>query len=241
MRCENWGGLEACITGGPDREGGGNGPVVVLMHGFGAPGDDLVSLWRMLDVPEKTRFVFPAAPLSLDLGFGESRAWWMLDMERLTRERTSGNWKKLAKEIPVGLQPAREQVLHLLNEVEQKLMVTSEQIVLGGFSQGAMLACDLILRTDRPFAGLVLMSASIIAEDEWIPLISNRKGMPVFQSHGLDDPLLSYEMAQQLRDELLSGGLEVEWIEFRGGHEIPIPVLERLGLFIQKVFKPKVI
>ncbi|MDR4500552.1 MAG: hypothetical protein MRJ96_03745 [Nitrospirales bacterium] len=36
-------GLQVRIAGGNDREGGGTGPVVVLLHGFGAPGDDLVA------------------------------------------------------------------------------------------------------------------------------------------------------------------------------------------------------
>ena len=223
------------MTGGTDRQGGGNGPVVVLMHGFGAPGDDLVNLWRMLDVPEETRFVFPAAPLSLNLGFGESRAWWMLDMERLARERESGRWDELSKEVPTGLEAAHQKGVAFLDELEERFQVTPEQILFGGFSQGAMLACDIVLRNGRPFAGLVLMSGTFIARDEWIPLISNRKGLQAFQSHGSDDPILSFNAALKLRDALLSGGLNLEWIEFRGGHEIPFRVLEQLGVFIRKV------
>src|SRR5947209_15886119 len=40
-------GLRVRWAGGDDREGGGDGPLVILMHGFGAPGDDLVPLWRV--------------------------------------------------------------------------------------------------------------------------------------------------------------------------------------------------
>jgi predicted esterase len=52
----------------------------VLLHGFGAPGDDLLPLAEALDLP--VRFVFPAAPLELGMGgfYGDSRAWWMLDL-----------------------------------------------------------------------------------------------------------------------------------------------------------------
>ena len=50
MRIEQWGGLTVRIAGGIDRKGGGDGPVIVLMLGFGAPGDDLVALHRVLDV-----------------------------------------------------------------------------------------------------------------------------------------------------------------------------------------------
>jgi phospholipase/carboxylesterase len=73
--------LDVCITGGIDREGGGSGPVVVLMHGFGAPADDLVSLWRVIDVPREVRFVFPAAPLEpAEFAAYGGRAWWPIDV-----------------------------------------------------------------------------------------------------------------------------------------------------------------
>jgi phospholipase/carboxylesterase len=65
MRDETYGGLRVRVTGGRDRRGGGDGPLVVLMHGFGAPGDDLVPLARGLDVPSEVRFAFPEAPLDL--------------------------------------------------------------------------------------------------------------------------------------------------------------------------------
>ncbi|RMH33602.1 MAG: hypothetical protein D6690_11680 [Nitrospirae bacterium] len=236
MRRDIIAGLETVITGGPDREGGGDGPLVVLLHGFGAPGDDLVPLWRMLDVPESVRFVFPSGPLRLSMGMGDSRAWWMLDMDRLIRERTSGNWMTLIKEVPEGLGAAREQVARFVAELEHRLAVAPQHMLLGGFSQGAILACDLVLRSEQPFAGMILLSGTIIAYDEWMSRIPARRGMPVFQSHGTDDPILAYEVAQQLREAFRAGGLEVEWHEFRGGHEIPLLVLERLGLFIRRVF-----
>ena len=161
----------------------------------------------------------------------------MLDMERLTYQRAQGNWDELIREVPVGLNTAREQVGKLLHEVENQMKVSPPQILIGGFSQGAMLACDLILRTERSFAGLVVLSGSIIAKDEWAPLISTHQGLRVFQSHGVDDPLLACTVAQQLRDRLRDGGLDVEWHEFRGGHEIPMHVLEQLGQFIRTVWK----
>src|SRR5580704_2280770 len=51
MKLVKLGDLDARVTGGSDREGGGDGPVVVLLHGFGAPGDDLVPLGRVLAAP----------------------------------------------------------------------------------------------------------------------------------------------------------------------------------------------
>ena len=235
MRHEHWAGLDVCITGGLDRQGSGEGPLVVLLHGFGAPGDDLVALWRYLKVPDDVRFLFPAAPLNLDMGFGDARAWWMLDMERVTQARAQGQWDELSQEIPRGLPIARTQMQDVLSLAIESLSVPSQSLVLGGFSQGAMLSTDLILHSDIPFAGLALLSSTLIAKHEWLTRLPNRQGLPVFQSHGTDDPILAFSMAQQLRDHIKTAGLPVSWVEFRGGHEIPIQVLEGLGRFLQSV------
>ena len=226
------------ITGGLDRQGSGEGPLVVLLHGFGAPGDDLVALWNYLNVPDEVRFLFPAAPLRLDMGFGDARAWWMLDMERVMKARAQGQWDELSQEIPRGLPPARNQILDLLALATESLSVPPQSLVLGGFSQGAMLSTDLVLHSDIPFAGLVLLSGTLIAKHEWLTRLPNREGLPVFQSHGTEDPILAFSMAQQLRDHIDKAGLPVSWIEFPGGHEIPIPVLQELGTFLQSSLYP---
>ena len=234
MRLERLGGLLVRLTGGSDGRGGGDGPVVVLLHGFGAPGDDLVSLWPALNVPRGTRFLFPEAPLSLHLGFGESRAWWMLDLERRNRDIAAGRARDLSREVPNGLAEARARMMALLDEAQRRLGADPKQVLLGGFSQGAMLACDLVLRTDWPFAGLALLSGTLIAKEEWVPLMPKRRGLLVLQSHGSQDPLLPLFLAEQLRDLLAQAGLAVEWVGFRGGHEIPDLVIARLGTFIRK-------
>jgi len=235
MRTEKFGGLQCWITGGNDRRGGGQGPVVVLLHGFGAPGNDLVPLWQEIEASAGTRFVFPEAPLSLNLGFGESRAWWVLDIERRNREIAAGRARDLSREVPIGMAEARVRVITLLDEVERRLSASPRKTVIGGFSQGAMLACDVALRTDRPLAGLVLLSASLLAQDEWVPLMPKRRGLPVLQSHGMADPILPTFMAEQLRDLLSQAGLPVQWVGFRGGHEIPAVALNKLGIFLRQV------
>ena len=239
MRQEHWAGLDVCITGGLDRQGSGEGPLVVLLHGFGAPGDDLVALWRYLNVPDEVRFLFPVAPMQLDMGFGDARAWWMLDMERIAQARAQGQWDELSQEVPRGLPPARKQILDLLALATETLSVQPGSLVLGGFSQGAMLSTDVVLHSDIPFAGLALLSSSLIAKHEWLARLPNRKDLPVFQSHGTADPILACSMAQQLRYHIQTAGLPVSWAEFQGGHEIPVQVLEGLGTFIQAVLYPE--
>ena len=233
MRQEKVGGLTVRMTGGIDGRGGGNGPVVVLLHGFGAPGDDLVVLGEYLDAPAGTRFLFPEAPLSMPVGYGNARAWWMIDMARIQADRAAGRIRDLSSEVPVGLVQVRERVVSLLDELHHKVGADPKKAILGGFSQGAMLACDAVLRSDRPYAGLIQLSGTLLAKQEWGPLLLKRRSLPVFQSHGTQDPILPYVMAERLRDEFVRAGLKVEWLPFRGGHEIPEPVLRKLGQFIQ--------
>jgi phospholipase/carboxylesterase len=237
MRIAQLGGLTIHLCGGTDGKGGGNGPVVILLHGFGAPGNDLVSLADVLNVPTGTRFVFPEGPLTLSFGPRDARAWWLIDMARIAQDQTAGRIRDPSNEIPKGLTPARATMLGFLKEVEHTFNVDPRKTVLGGFSQGAMLTCDAMLHTDRPYAGLVQLSGNLLAQPIWSPLMPKRKGLPVFQSHGMQDEILPYVGAERLRDTLGQSGLAVDWHKFRGGHEIPEPVLQRLGVFLAKVLR----
>lgn len=228
------GGLKVRLTGGSDGAGGGDGPLVVLLHGFGAPGDDLVPLAGVLDAAEGTRWLFPEGPLSLDTGFGDSRAWWLIDMARVQADRAAGRVRDLSSEIPPGLALARERLLRFLAALPGQLPVDYQRTIIGGFSQGAMLACDVVLHSDYPFAGLVQLSGNLLAGSMWVPLMPRRKGLPVYQSHGTVDDLLPYVGAERLRDAFERAGLAVEWHGFRGGHEIPESVLKSLGGFLRR-------
>lgn len=237
MREERLAGLTVRMTGGIDGQGRGDGPAVILLHGFGAPGDDLIQLGDVIPAPPGTRFFFPAAPLAMPIEFGESLAWWMLDLERRHRESAVGLYRDLSCELPVGLSEARERLMAVLDELARRYEVDAARMVLGGFSQGAMLACDVALRVTRPPAGLVLLSGALIARDEWEPLVAKRRGLQVFISHGRHDPILPALGAEQLRDLLCRSGVGVEWVSFEGSHEIPEPVLIRLAGFLQRTLE----
>ncbi len=236
MKKTRIGSLDVILAGGSDREGGGDGPVVILLHGFGAPGEDLVGLWRVMDVPQGTRFVFPAALLSLAAeGYPAGRAWWRIDMAAIQRGDP-----RLTTEVPVGLDAARAAVLAVVDHVENDWKVPASKIVLGGFSQGAMLATDVALRRNVPgsaFAGVAVLSGTLIAAAQWTALLETmpKPPPPFFQSHGIADPILPFPLAELFRDTLRKAGVDVSWSPFRGGHEIPPTVLEELGRFLTRV------
>lgn len=237
MKTVKLGALDAVVVGGsdPERSGGGDGPVVVLLHGFGAPGTDLVGLWRVLDVPRGTRFVFPAAPLELagPYAMGDARAWWMIDMVALDRMMREGRQRDLSSAMPEGIEEARAAVISLLDAVEETMKPSS--LLLGGFSQGAMLSLDVALHDPRALAGLALFSGTLLGESVWVPKMGSRTGLPVVQSHGAFDPLLPFALAESLRDHMSAAGLEVDFVPFRGAHEIPPVAVQRFGALAQRV------
>jgi phospholipase/carboxylesterase len=209
----NFGGL-ACRVLGPESASN----TCVLLHGFGAPGDDLVSLGDHLG--GNTRYVFPAAPLAPPEMYG-GRAWWMIDLAALEADLRRGGRRDRSAEIPDGLVAARTAMLAALDAIQARYAVPDDRLVLGGFSQGAMLSLDVALHRDRPLAGLALMSGTLIAETEWTPRLPTLAGVPVVMSHGRADPLLPFAVAETLRDKLTAAGANVTWVPFSGGHEIP--------------------
>jgi phospholipase/carboxylesterase len=233
-------GIPVCIAGGADREGGGDGPLVVLLHGYGAPGEDLVPLYRQLQVASDVRFAFPAAPLDLgkELGrqYAGARAWWMIDLSVFEATAHGEPRADRSAAVPEGLPAARDAVTRVVSALQQELGASPKTTVIGGFSQGAMLSLDVALRATEKPAALALMSGSIVAGAEWTPLFPSLSGLPVFQSHGRSDPLLPFATAEKLKGLLEGAGASVRFVEFAGGHTITSGVLAGLNDLVLQVF-----
>ena len=212
---------------------------VVLMHGYGAPGDDLVAMAGAIDAPAGTTFVFPEAPLALSdpsMPFvGEPRAWWPIDIGRYERAIRQGTLQDLIKDVPEGMAEARAAVLGMLDALEGETKATGARLVIGGFSQGSMIATDVVLRSTRAFAGLVVLSGTLLASSHWLPGLASRKGLPVFQSHGTEDPILPFPIAQALHQAFVDAELASAFLAFDGGHGIPPNVMRDLGRWLTQL------
>lgn len=208
---------------------------VVLCHGYGAPGDDLVPLGEELasrlppELAVATRFYFPEAPHAAD-GVGFGRAWWQLDPEILMALQYGGprDTSRSRASAPPGLAPARRQLFSLLEAVTGQTGLPHARVVVGGFSQGAMLATDVALRLEEAPASLVVLSGTLLCEAQWQRACAARPSLPVFASHGQQDPILPFSEAEALVSLLRGAGLPVHFEPFRGGHEIPGAVLRAL-------------
>ena len=108
------------------------------------------------------------------------------------------------------------------------------RVLLGGFSQGAMLATDVALRLEEAPLGLVALSGTLLVEDVWAPKAKARAGLHVFQTHGRNDPILSFLAATWLHELFVSSGMQVELHPFDGGHTIHPDAMVKLGEFIAR-------
>ena len=132
---------------------------------------------------------------------------------------------------PEGMESVSQNMADWVSELSERHGV----VHLGGFSQGAMLACDVVFcQSVRP-ASLLLLSGTLVAEKRWTAALGSRPlvRFPVFQSHGEVDPLLGFIQALGLRQFLEERGFAVEFHRFHGGHEIPPPVLTALRTFLK--------
>jgi phospholipase/carboxylesterase len=235
-----WGGLNCYVVHNLPAE---TQPrlAVVLCHGYGASGRDLVGLAQPLLLPEvgladRLALIFPEAPLDLaGQGMPGGKAWWHIDLDRLINRPTPELLDKFRRASPAGLLESRTMLLRLFDEAARHFSLTADRFVLGGFSQGAMLTTDVALRLKKAPAGLCILSGALINEAEWRPLASERGPLTVLQSHGKYDSILPFPMAGALRDLLLEAGAEVDFLAFAGDHEIPAAVLHRMTQFVRRL------
>lgn len=209
--------------------------IVVLNHGFGASGDDLVDLgpWLMeFSEPIETgcQFVFPSAPVDMGpLGLPGGRAWWPINMAQLAEINQTRDYDQLTALQPAGMLAASEQLSGTVRQLLQRMDLPESSLVLGGFSQGAMVSTDVVLRHQLQPALLTLFSGTLLCRDEWQRFAERHPGCRVLQSHGLYDPLLPMAPARQLNQILSRNGFDAEFTEFAGQHSIPVEVLQRFA------------
>ncbi len=197
-------------------------PLVILMHGFGSNMGDLASLAPAIN---RTGYVyaFPNAPIRMEMGFGaEGYAWTSL---------SGGDRTRLAA-------LAEKKLSGFFEEVLNPAGVGPRSAVLGGFSQGGMMAYRLGLESPHAFKGLAILSSRLDG-DEHIP---DKKGegpeQSIFISHGTQDTMIPVEDGRRARSLLTARGYAPEYREYEMGHEISAEVLADFREWLHRVLPP---
>ena len=209
-----------------------SGPVrgtMLLLHGLGASGSDLLPLAEELrgNYVRDVRFVLPEAPcLPVSINGGLTMPAWydILGLDLASQEDAA------------GIQEASRQLRGLL-EAEEARGVAAGRIVLAGFSQGGALALYTGLRMPRKLAGIAMLSgylplgASLAAE-----LTSAGRETPILMQHGSLDPVVAPILAERSRELLEQVGCHPLWQSYLMPHAILPEQVEKLGAWLRDRF-----
>ena len=192
--------------------------LVVVIHGYGADGNDLIGLgaeWRAL-LPGAA-FVAPHAPEPcVEAGMG--RQWFFID-----RSDPAARWR--------GANAAGPILDHFLDQELARTGVEPQRLVLVGFSQGAMMALHVGLRRAVAPAAIVAYSGMVIGPEHLATEITCAP--PVLLVHGDADPVVPFESLAAARNALAAAGVPCQWHVAAGvGHGIDAVGLQRGGAFI---------
>ena len=185
---------------------------LVLLHGRGADEHDLYPLLDALDPERRLRGLTPGGPLSLPPG---GRHWYQLGGFPTPDAETF--W------------PSFEALGELLDGLQQPL-------VLGGFSQGAVMSYALGLgrgREKRPAALMPLSGFMPVVEGLELDL-GGLEGYPVAIAHGSLDPVISVEWSRAARDTLTAAGANVSYSEAPLPHTIDPRIIPQLRDFVAR-------
>jgi phospholipase/carboxylesterase len=202
---------------------------ILMLHGFGASCEDLAPLAPYLDPQNQWNWLFPNGIKEVVLGPHMSgRAWFPIRMADIEAAAMRGEVVDFADVLPDGMAEARDRLTSFLNTMR----LNPKDLVIGGFSQGAMMSVEITAHLPADIRGLILFSGTLINRQAWVAKLPLRNNVPFFQSHGRSDPLLGFQHAERLYQELLKAKLKGKFVGFDGGHEIPLPVVKEAKDFI---------
>jgi len=194
--------------------------LVILLHGYGSNGDDLISLapyWR--EALPTTAFVSPNAPEPCPGAPGGYQWWALTSTDRGSRSEGA------ARAAPV---------LDAFIDAElARHGLTEAQLALVGFSQGTMMALQVGPRRRRQLAGIVGYSG-MLADEAGLAAATTRP--PILLIHGDADPMIPVAALHQAKAALTRHGFEVEsHVSPNLGHSIDLPGLQLGGRFLARV------
>jgi phospholipase/carboxylesterase len=205
----------------PPRSGKRPSRLVILLHGLGADGNDLIGLapyWAPL-LPE-AEFLSPNAPFPCDMApYGYQ---WFSSQDRSDEARLA------------GVRAAAPILDAFIDEALEERGLEDRDLTLVGFSQGTMMALFVGLRREQPVAGIVGFSGRLIAPE--LLETELRARPPVLLVHGTEDPLVPYSSLAEAKSALDGLGVPVDTLTCpRIGHSIDENGLRRGAAFLKEV------
>ncbi len=194
-----------------------------LHHGRGSWEGDLIPLADAFDPGRRLHVIAPRAPLRIEEAPGFH--WYAVP--------------RVGYPDPSTFATSKQELADFHDDQLERIAVSPDRAVLGGFSMGAVMSFALGLSSDRPKpAGILAMSGFIpvLDDNSWQPDLDRRGSVPVFLGHGTLDPVIDFGFAEIAKSKLEKAGLPFDFVEFDGGHEIVpeevAPIRQWLGRVI---------
>ncbi len=175
-------------SGTPPRQ------IVVLLHGYGADGADLIDLGRYwADAMPDALFVAPNAPNRCG-GNPFGYEWFPLQVDRI-----AGRIEGAREAAPV--------IRQFLDDLWAQTGLGAADTFLVGFSQGAMMALNVGTAAESPLKGIVAFSGALVTADDFGA--SGHARPPVVLIHGELDQVVDPQLSRDAETALKSAGFDV--------------------------------
>ena len=205
--------------------GDGPFPLVVALHGWGSNAHDLLGLAPVLNRGELL-VLSPQGPVTFPIAQGVPGHGWF----DLTREGPPD---------PSEIKQAADLVEAFVEAATARYPVDPRKRVLLGFSQGGVLAYELALRNPSAWAGVAALSSWLPEELVRAAGSPSLETLPVFVTHGTQDPMIPVERAQESRERLNTLGALLTYREHEMEHEVrPEALRDLVGWLDGKVLNP---
>jgi phospholipase/carboxylesterase len=194
-----------------------NPPILVLLHGLGADEHDLMGLAGELD--PRLLVVSIRAPLD----YGGGYAWFEIQWD--------ANGVRIFPEQALA---SRDLLIETLRSLPAALGVEPSLVLLGGFSQGAMMSFGVAMAAPDLITGVISMSGRLLPEFVPAKRLPGTADLPFLVQHGTEDQVLPVEGSRQLRDRLEEIGCELTYREYPMAHEISMRSLADVRRWIDE-------
>ncbi len=195
---------------------------VIWLHGLGADGHDFEPIVAQLGLNKNTRirFIFPhapAIPVSINGGY-VMPAWYDIRQNDLGIEHDAA-----------GIADS-QRAISLLIEQQQMHGIASNRIVLAGFSQGAAMALHIGLQQNEALAGIIALSGYLLLPDTLqARLRDGAKQTPLLMAHGINDPVVPFELGENACHTLKKLDFDVQWHSYPMAHQVCPEEISMIG------------